>query len=277
MARLGTRARRGILYIEALLGDGLSQKTANCYDLRVRQAQDWCDEQGLALIDLTATDVSEMVKIFPPSCSTRRQVRTALTRWWEWQGRDNPPVKAIRVPRKPHYRNRALSPDDATKLAKAAHRWHPEGLAVSFGLYLALRSTEIASAQWSRYDRAGGWYTVLGKFDQTFTLPVHPVLAEELELRRRGSGDWIFPGSRGRRHVTPQTIWNWVQAVADEAGIGPCQVHVLRHTAITTANDRSGDLRAVSEFARHARLETTRLYTRTTDVQLRRVVNAIEY
>ena len=53
--------------------------------------------------------------------------------------------------------------------------------------------------------------------------------------------------------------------------------HRLRHTALATANDRLGDLRAVSLFARHARVETTMIYTRTTARKLRQVVSALEY
>jgi integrase len=141
---------------------------------------------------------------------------------------------------------------------------------------MALRVSEIASVQWTRFDDRLEWYTVTGKLDETYSLPVHPVLRDDLRYVRRDS-DFVFAGSRGRDHVTAATVWGWVHVVCGWAGIDEVSPHVLRHTAITTANDATGDLRAVSAFARHKRLETTRLYTRTTDQQLERVVNAINY
>jgi site-specific recombinase XerD len=55
-------------------------------------------------------------------------------------------------------------------------------------------------------------------------------------------------------------------------------VHLLlRHTMLTEANDRSGDLRTVQEIARHMRPETTAGYTRASDRRLRNAVAAICY
>lgn len=60
------------------------------------------------------------------------------------------------------------------------------------------------------------------------TLPVHPVLAEELRGRETAF-PWMFPDSRGRAHGTPTTISIWVSHVAEAAGIGHVQTHQLRH------------------------------------------------
>lgn len=46
---------------------------------------------------------------------------------------------------------------------------------------------------------------------------------------------------------------------------------------MATANDNTGNLRAVMAFARHARPETTMGYTRTTARQLMSVMEAISF
>jgi site-specific recombinase XerD len=263
---------------EYLIAEGLGESSIRVYALRYRQAKAWCDKEGVALADISASEVRRLSETLPRSTSTQRQLATALRHFWTMVGRDNPPVKAIRVPHKPQYRNRALSPEQAGLLAKRALGWHPEGTAVMLGLYLALRASEIAACEYARFTEDFSWYTVTGKHARTYTLPVHPVLAEEVRmLARRPHNGHLFPGSRGRSYVTSMTVWNWVQRVADAAGVGKVEPHQLRHTAITTANDASGDLRTVAEFARHARIETTRLYTRVSDAQLRRVVDGIDY
>jgi integrase/recombinase XerD len=143
-------------------------------------------------------------------------------------------------------------------------------------MFLALRRFEIAKAEWSRFDENMEWYTVTGKLDKTATIPVHPVIREEFEPRR-GEG-FLFPGRLGMRdHVTPASVWGWTSTVAKAAGLGHVSTHRLRHTSLTTALDGTGNLRAVMEFARHARPETTAGYTRTTKEQLRAVSEALEY
>ena len=90
-------------------------------------------------------------------------------------------------------------------------------------------------------------------------------------------GGYLFPGHCCRPHVTPTTVWHWVRKVSNAAGIGDITTHQLRHTALATANDNLGDLRAVMEFARHMRPEVTAGYTRTTKQQLEMVVGSLDY
>jgi integrase/recombinase XerD len=141
-------------------------------------------------------------------------------------------------------------------------------------MYLALRREEIAKAEWERFDENMEWYTVTGKFDKTATLPVHPILADEL-APHRGTG-YIFPGRFGD-HIVPATAWRWSKDVAAAAGIDVFTTHQLRHTSLTTAHDNTGNLLSVMKFARHSRPQTTAGYTRTTKAQLLEVSEALEY
>ncbi|KKK59417.1 hypothetical protein LCGC14_3034590, partial [marine sediment metagenome] len=70
---------------------------------------------------------------------------------------------------------------------------------------------------------------------------------------------------------------DWTKRVASEAGIHEFTTHQLRHTALTTANDTMGDLRAVQTFARHKKPETTAGYTRTKQTRLREVSDSLDY
>lgn len=257
-----------------LAGLGLSPKTIRIYLYAVAACQTWCRQQGTSIVRASALLLATYAERIPNSTASRRQLRTALQHYWEWKGIDDRPARAIRVPPKPAMVCKALDPDAAQKMATVAFGWHPEGTATLFGLYLALRREEIASARWDRYH--DGWYTVQGKRDVVATLPVHPRLAEQLDNTPR-NGDYLFPGSQGREWVHPTTIWLWIRRVAEVADVGIVSPHQLRHTALATANDATGDLRAVSVFARHKRVETTVGYTRTTAHKLQTVVEALDY
>src|SRR5690606_15311029 len=238
-------------YRDHLLGQGLSDKTVRVYVTRVEQASGWCAQRGVHLVSMSASDASEMSRIVPNTAASRRQLRTALKYYWEMFGVQGP-VKAIRVPPKPTPKWKGLEPDEAARMVKAAKGWHPEGTAVLLGMYLALRREEIAKARWDRFDEFYTWYTVQGKFDATDTLPVHPVLRDQVSaVRLMVKGEWLFPGSRGRERVTEMTINVWTDKVAAAAGLGHVHPHQMRHTAIAMVNDETGDLRTAQVFARH--------------------------
>jgi integrase/recombinase XerC len=262
-------------YRNFLIAHTRTDNTIRNYEMRLRQAEAWCDQRGLHLATLNAETMKEMAEAFHKSHTVRGQLRSALKYFYRMKGIDAP-LGAIPVPTQPQGRSRALERERATLLHKTARYWVPEGTAVMFGLYLGLRVTEIASAQWSRFDREMSWYTAIGKGDRTRELPVHPTLLDDLRYVRR-RGDFVFPGHAGRVHVTQGTVWKWCMKVAEEAGIPRITTHELRHTAITEVYDRTGDLLAAQAFAGHTRPDTTKRYTRKNVTRLVNAVYAINY
>jgi integrase len=119
-------------------------------------------------------------------------------------------------------------------------------------------------------------YSFLVKGAKTRTIPLHPAVSEAIAATDH-SGPHIFPGRVDGGHISPASIWNWVRAVSVEAGVGLVRPHWLRHTALATSNDATGDLRTVQHFAGHARSATTEGYTRATRARLRDAVRAIDY
>jgi len=256
-----------------LLCRGKAANTVRVYVAHVTRAETWMVAQGVTLDTATAQHVVDYTATLAWSNSTRGQFRSALTHWFQWRGVHGPD-RAVRVPPQPEMVCRALEDDEAVALVKAAVGWYPHGLMVLLGLYLALRRQEIAVAEWDRYEP--GWYRVTGKGERTATLPVHPVLAGELDGVPRRS-PWVFPGRYQGDHCAAATVGVYIDQVAAYAGIGHVQPHRLRHTALATANDRLGDLRAVQTFARHTRPDTTAGYTRTRRQRLRDVSDALDY
>jgi integrase len=261
---------------DQLLGRGLSPRTAHLYLREIGRARKWCEPNGHDLERLPLRHVLEYVDTRPFTFSTRKMTRDALRHLWEITGYPSPPVKAIRVPKRPRAVCKALDEDDARILGKAARdRGDDAGLATCLGLYQALRRQEIAELRWEAFD-GKRWMTVTGKADITATIPVHAVVAELLEAKGWQHEGYLFPGNGGGPSSAAR-IWVWIRRVSDEAGVGQVAAHRLRHTALATANDATGDLRSVQAFARHADPRTTAGYTRATTRRLRAVVDAIDY
>ncbi len=258
-----------------LLALGLAPKTARLYARNILTAERWCAEQSRDLATLAPEMVVDLAETRPLTHSTRTILRASLRHYWEHVGRADPPVKAIRVPPAPRHVCRAQEEDDARLLAKAARgRGDRKGLAVILGLYQAMRREEIATAQWA-WLRDTGHIRVMGKGSKERRIPLHPVAAEALTWVPR-TGAYVFAGRYGGP-VTPATIWAWVREVSAGAGVPVVPPHVLRHTSLATANDNTGDLRAVQAFAGHAKPETTAGYTRANARRLAAVVASLDY
>ncbi len=266
---------RAATYPEYLLGQGKTVKTLRDYRREVDLALRWFDARRLDLRTPTPSDLVAYADTRPNTPAIRAHLRSALRHYWKWQDVTGWP-DAIRVPTPAPMVCKALEPIDARAMVKTAIGWWREGTAVLAGAYLALRNEEIASMRWDGFDTDMGWYTLVGKGNRTRTLPVHPVLADELGGHENGSL-YIFEG-RFSGYVSHATISNWVTKVAVDAGIDEHVFpHRLRHTALATANDNTGNLRAVQSFAGHARPETTSGYTRTTATRLREVSDSLDY
>jgi len=268
--------------LEQLRRRGLSVRTAYRYMRLIRLGEDWCREHGTSLEEAGADVIEAWVATTPRTAATRRQVRCALDHYWRLVVRSDPPLFAIRVPKKPMMVCLALPEDDARILAKAARaRGDAAGLVVLLGLYQGLRREEIATLRWESFDAHGPgpqrWLRVVGKGERERTIPLHQAVWDAVAEIPRSSAGYVFPGRTVGSHVSPATVWAWVRTVADAAGVAGVRTHLLRHTALATMNDATGDLRSVQHIAGHARPETTAGYTRASARRLRAAVEAIDY
>lgn len=274
-ARPSTSVERVAIVAQRLSEEGYSARTIHVYAAELRRGEWWCEQRGKTLLNVPGELVAEYVAARPYSFATRKLIRSAFGHYWRIFGRPNPPLWLIRVPKRPRMICRAPNDDAARALAAHARaRGGIEAFAVLLAMYAGLRREEIASLRWDCF-RVDGWLQVIGKGEVCATVPVHPVILDAMGKLDRSS-PWVFPGRFGG-HVAPATVWAWVGRLAREAGLEHTAPHVLRHLALATANDRTGDLRAVQDLARHAEISTTAGYTRATAARLVAAVEAINY
>jgi integrase/recombinase XerC len=260
-------------YAEYLLGQGKSAKTVREYEREVTLALTWFESLGLDLANAIPSQLQEYAETRPNTPSVRAHLRSALRHWWEWQQLDGWP-NAIDVPAPARMVCKALTEAETQRLVHAARGWWREGTAVLVGIHLGLRNAELRSMRWDGFDPSMEWYSFIGKGNKERTVAVSDALLRELEPHRLPSG-FVFEGRFGGP-VSHGAIWNWVRAVAREAGVTTeVWPHRLRHTFGATALDETGDLRAVQDAMGHARPETTAGYTRATAARLRKVADAV--
>ena len=278
LPKLSTALDRVGFVRRKLQEEGFAEKSIRHYTRELMRAEYWCEDHGWTLRNVPDADFARYVETRPRSTATRRSMKAALGHYWRWIPRKNPPLWLVRVPKARRMVSKATTEEEARAVVRAARaRGDRQGLAVLLGLFVGLRREEIASVRWDDLaeERGGTWLKVIGKGEVSALLPVHPVVLEMLGRLDRLGSPWVFPGRFGGP-VKPATVWTWVKALGRELGMDDLRPHVLRHTCLSVANDETGDLRAVQEFARHARPDTTSGYTRATAKRLLAVMTSLD-
>jgi site-specific recombinase XerD len=138
--------------------------------------------------------------------------------------------------------------------------------------YAGARISEIVALDVDDVARSArkGALRILGKGERVRQVPIHPQLhtalngwlAERADWPGANNGPALFLNQRGQR-LSVRGAHGIVTSIACAAGLEDrATVHTLRHTFATTLVRGGTDLVIVAELLGHARLETTRIYTR---------------
>lgn len=217
---------------------------------------------------------------------TRRSYRSAINGFYAWAIRaghtKRNPVADIKAPKM--IRGRPKPAPDRILDAAFAIATDADRMMITLAAYAGLRRAEIAVFRMDLIE--DNKIRVTGKGDHVRSVPVHSLLAAELDAEldrraegKRGSGyryssgigeGWMFPGRHGG-HLTPNAVGKRLTKLLGPGWTG----HTLRHRFLTRVLDKSGNLAVAQELAGHASPATTRIYAGPTDVALRDAVNAI--
>lgn len=117
-----------------------------------------------------------------------------------------------------------------------------------------------------------GILRIYGKGERVREVPLHPELRKALTDWLEERRDWpgakdgpaLFLNQRGQR-LSAKGAHDVITGIADRGGLDDhVTAHVLRHSFATTLVRGGTDLVIAAELLGHARLETTRVYTRPT-------------
>jgi site-specific recombinase XerD len=128
-----------------------------------------------------------------------------------------------------------------------------------------------------------GVLRILGKGQGVREVPIHEKLRKALDDWLQERSDWpaaahtpaLFLNQRGGR-LSPRGAHAVITGIAARAGLEDhVTAHVLRHSFATTLVRGNTDLIVAAELLGHARLETTRAYSRPTAEDRRKAVDLL--
>lgn len=274
----GATGSHDVQFDQYLTLQNLAPSSRTEYDRWARRLERWCYTQGIIPDAITPLELGRWADTIPETWASRKAAQAALRHYFRWAGRLDAPEQTMRVPRKPRMKPRPLCRDDLTKLRETAQmHGGRQGLAVLLAMYTGARRAEIAAMPWDAY-QAGHLRWVRVKTGDVTTLPVHPNLRDALdEYRRSGPGSiYMFPGDRGRPHVSPTTVWEWVRHLGTLAGV-EVTTHMIRHSFATVAVQSTQDLRGAQEAMGHRSADMTAHYSAVSAEQLAGIVAAQDY
>ncbi|MBI3863736.1 MAG: site-specific integrase [Planctomycetia bacterium] len=89
--------------------------------------------------------------------------------------------------------------------------------------------------------------------------------------------DWLFPGQRGKKPVSPASVRNVLKRAREQVGLGSwCTPHVLRHSFATHLLEAGTDLAVIKALLGHESIKTTCLYTHVSTKHIRTVTSPID-
>jgi site-specific recombinase XerD len=267
-------------YIEALRSAPLSDQTRRTYTSKVRQYLAWLADAHLDEDPLTSppgrdwavrdyrTHLQTVLKRSP---ATVNNALAAVDDFYIRRGLGPASVARVEIsPAAPC----ALDHRAQLRYLRAVQaRPSPRDQALALvPFYAGARISEIVALDVDDVARSArkGVLRILGKGERVRHVPIHLALRTALADWLAERGDWpgakdspaLFLNQRGQR-LSVRGAHDIVTGIAAAAGLDDdTTVHILRHTFATTLVRGGTDLVIVAELLGHARLETTRGYTR---------------
>ena len=287
IAHAGKKARKR--FLEFFTATIRNENTRHAYARAVGQFFAWCQEYGLALIDIEPIHVAAYVERHPGSPPTVKQHLAAVRMLFDWlvtgQVIAMNPASSVRGPK--HVVKRGKTPvldaDQARHLLESIDTAKLSGLRdralIAVMVYSFARVSAAVGLKVEDYYQDGKrwWFRFREKGGKQHAVPAHHTAEQYLDeylLAARIGEDKKTPlfqtvGRNGLLTGQPMTrndAFRMVKRRAKKAGVPETTCnHTFRATGITAFLDNGGTIEKAQAIAAHESPRTTKLYDRTKD------------
>lgn len=212
----------------------------------------------------------------------------SFCRWCVAQGiREDDPTLRIHWPHRRRPAPRALQQAQLRRLITVLDQppatltehkrfiWARNRRAILLMLFAGLRISEVAALRWREVDMEARTLLVVdGKGGKDRTVPLHPLLLEELRRVESPRPTWAVAGQCDGMGMNPKSLAHTFERWLPSLGI-EISAHQLRHSFASELLRNGADLRSIQELLGHASLATTQRYLMLGTEQLHAAVNRL--
>jgi integrase/recombinase XerD len=274
---------------------GLSKNTIAAYGRDVSKFASFCEDQGLALQQVSHGSIVEFLStLYRRGLDSRSVARHLVTirhflRFCVMEkSLEKDPSENIQSPKFRHTLPEFLSIDEVNRLLALPDVTNPQGLrdkAMIEILYSSgLRVSELCGLKIADMQLDAGYLRCIGKGDKERLVPIGKKALEWIReyiaksrpeiLGENNDSIFLFP-SRSGKAIDRFIFWKTLRMYGKKAGLRKSlSPHMLRHSFATHLLDGGADLRSVQMMLGHADISTTQIYTHVVEGRLRQVYKA---
>lgn len=189
-------------------------------------------------------------------------------------------VKDLSHPKRPKTLPVILSPEEVLRVFEAIRAVKYKAI-IAAAYAAGLRISEVCSLSVSDIDsqrmrihiRSGK-----GKKDRYVMLGESLLaLLRQYYQAVRPQGEYLFPGQKPQRHITPTAVRQVLRKVIRETGLSKkVTMHTLRHCFATHLLEAGTDIRILQVLLGHSSIRTTLRYTQITDRLVQKLVSPLD-
>ena len=189
-------------------------------------------------------------------------------------------VKDLSHPKRPKTLPVILSPEEVLRVFKAVRSVKYKAI-MATAYAAGLRISEVCSLSVSDIDsqrmrihiRSGK-----GKKDRYVMLGESLlVLLRQYYQAVRPQGEYLFPGQKPQRHITPTAVRQVLRKVIRDTGLSKkVTMHTFRHCFATHLMEAGTDIRILQVLLGHSSILTTLRYTHITDRLVQKLVSPLD-
>ncbi|UJD73805.1 integrase [Photorhabdus luminescens] len=299
-ARFATLRQHLAAWLEAVQGQGLSERTQEAYEERLLPFVTWCEARGVMTAPQVSLPLLESYQRWlrsyrktngqPYSPGSQRDRLSVLRQWFRWLLQRhhilyNPTDNMVLPREEKRLPAQVMNEDETHTVLAAANIDTLTGLRNRVILEVlwstGIRRMEVANLLLSEVDFGRGVVLVRqGKGNKDRVVPIGEQalhwlsrwLSVRPELTRRGDSGHLFITKKGRglaRGTLTQIAADSIRKQAQLAKPGAC--HLFRHSMATQMLENGADTRHIQAILGHEKLETTQIYTRVAIGHLKEV------
>ncbi len=270
---------------------GLALNTQQAYRRDLGKFQNYLDQKGLALGDVSRQTVLEFLSSlqeFSLDSRSISRVLVTLRNFFQFlvfeKNRHDNPCENIESPKSWKALPKVLTVEQVDSLLSQPNLTTDLGVrdkAMLEVLYATgLRVTELVSIKIQDVHFELGYLNCIGKGSKIRVVPLGRSALVSLEsylrmarwkIIKNKQSDYLFVNRQGQR-LTRQGFWKLLGGYGRRAGITlKIKPHMLRHSFATHLLQRGADLRSVQMMLGHADISTTQIYTHVLKERLREI------